>query len=94
MEPLEYQRGMGVKRLETDIDAGPITDSFIEDLYYSKQKTNEEPSPYSLLNSANANVLMSNNHLQDQYRKYVEYIEKLERRIKKLERDLKNERSH
>ena len=70
MEPVEYQRGEGLNNVETNIDVGgPITDSFIENLYYSKQKTNEEPSPYSLLNSANANVVRSNNHLQDQDRK-------------------------
>ena len=93
MEPLEYQRGMGVKRLESDAaTGGPITDSFIEELYYSKNNTKEEPSPYSLMNSANANQVVSEQHLQNQYRKYVEYIEKLERRIEHLERELKRER--
>ena len=93
MEPLEYQRGMGVKRLESDVTTGgPITDSFIEDLYYSKNNTKEEPSPYSLMNSANANQVVSDKHLQNQYRKYIDYIEKLEKRITQLEEQLQNER--
>lgn len=94
MEPLEFQRGMGVKRLESDVSTGgPITDSFIEDLYYSNEKKSETPSPYSLMNSANANMVVSNEHLQNQYRKYVDYIEKLEKRIEHLEDELERERN-
>lgn len=93
MEPLEFQRNSGVSELQSNIDTGgPITDSFIEELYYSKEKQNETPSQYSLLNAANANVVVSNQHLQNQYRKYIDYIERLEKRIEHLEAELKRER--
>ena len=80
MEPLEFQRGMGVKRLESDVNTGgPITDSFIEDLYYANEKKQIYPVPYSLNEFQQTQMLIvSNEHLQNQYRKYVDYIEKLE----------------
>ena len=98
MEPLEFQRGMGVKRLEADIDTGgPITDSFLEDLYGKKVNKDARgeggvPTPYSLLNSSGAN-LVSDEHLQHSYKKYVDYIAKLEKRIEHLEDALKRERA-
>ena len=91
VEPLEFQRGMGVKRLDTNT-GGPVTDSFIEDLYFAEDNKQEQ-SQYSLLNSASANVVVSDGHLQNQYRKYIEYIGRLEKRIEQLELELEREKN-
>ena len=73
-------------------DSG-ISNEFIEDLY-NKKTSKPTNSQYSLENAAQCNMVASDDHLQKQYRKYIEYIEKLEKRIQHLEKQLEAEKNN
>lgn len=58
--------------------------------YMKTKKTDTNKVP---LYAAQSN-LVSDMHMQNQYKKYIEYISKLEKRIKVLEKQLENERKN